>query len=94
MLPEKNFEGFKAPAKTIPASIGHHQEWVQAIKTGGKTTCSFDYAGTLTETVLLGNVAYRVGKKLQWDAEKLKATNCPEADQYIQREYRKGWSLA
>jgi hypothetical protein len=41
----------------------------------------------------LGNVAYRVGKKLQWDAESMRATNAPEADQFIRREYRKGWSL-
>ena len=43
--------------------------------------------------MLLGNVAYRVGKKLQWDAENLKAVNCPEADKYLRREYRKGWTL-
>ena len=54
---------------------------------------NFDYAGRLTEFVLLGNVALRVGKKIEWDARKLRATNCPEADQYIRREYRKGWEL-
>jgi hypothetical protein len=47
----------------------------------------------LTETVLLGTVAFRVGKKLQWDAESLKVTNCPEANQLLAREYRKGWEL-
>ena len=50
--------------------------------------------GRLTETVLLGVVAYRVGKKLEWDAEKLKATNCSEADAYVRKQYRKGWELA
>jgi len=80
--------------QTIPASIGHHQEWVHAVKTGGPTTCNFDYSGALAETVLLGNVSYRVGgKTLEWDPENLKAKNCPEADQYIRREYRKGWTL-
>ena len=54
---------------------------------------NFDYAGRLTEFVLLGNVALRVGKKIEWDAKKLRAKNCPEADQYIRREYRKGWEL-
>ena len=47
----------------------------------------------MSETLALGNVAYRVGTKLEWDPVQLKATNCPEADQYIQREYRPGWEL-
>jgi predicted dehydrogenase len=79
---------------SIPNSIGHHKEWIEAVKTQGETTCNFEYGGTLTEAGLLGNVSYRAGKqKLEWDAENLKATNCPEADQFIQREYRKGWEL-
>ena len=80
--------------QTIPNSIGHHKEWIEAVKGNGKTTCHFEYGGALAEAGLLGNVSYRAGKKkLEWDAEKLKATNCPEADQYIRREYRKGWVL-
>jgi predicted dehydrogenase len=77
----------------IPDSIGHHKEWLEACKTGGATTCQFDYSGPLTEAALLGNVAFRTGKKLIWDAKRLKATNAPEADQYIQHQYRKGWSI-
>jgi predicted dehydrogenase len=92
LLPESDFEGFQPPEPTIPRSIGHHAEWVQACKTGSPTTCNFDYSGALSEAVLLGTVAYRVGKKLEWDADNLKAPNCPEADNYIHREYRKGWS--
>src|SRR6185295_795206 len=84
LLPEEKFKDFKAPEPFIPNSIGHHKEWTQAIKTGGKTTCHFGYSGPLSETALLGNVAYRVGKKLDWDATKLRATNCPEADTLIQ----------
>ena len=53
----------------------------------------FGYSGPLTETVLFGTVAYRAGQKLQWDAENMKVTNCPEAIQYVQREYREGWTL-
>ena len=64
-----------------------------ACKTGSPTTCNFDYSGALAEAVLLGNVAYRSGKKLEWDAENLKATDCPEADRYIRLEYRQGWTL-
>ncbi len=82
------------PPQTIPASIGHHREWIEACKTRGATTCNFDYSGALAEAVLLGNVSYRAGgKKLDWDADKLKAVNCPEAAQFIRREYRAGWSL-
>jgi predicted dehydrogenase len=93
LLPEKEFEGFHAPPHSIPNSIGHHKEWIQACKTGTLTTCNFDYSGPLSETALLGNVAFRVGKKLNWDHQKLKATNCPEADQYIQYHYRAGWTI-
>lgn len=93
LLPETDFKGFTPPPQTIPKSIGHHAEWIHAIKNGGTTLCNFDYAGALTEAVLLGNVAFRVGKHLEWDSKHLKAKNCPEADQYIQHHYRKGWSL-
>ena len=91
--PKEKFADFQPPPRTIPRSIGHANEWITACKTGKPTTCGFDYAGPLTETVLLGNVAYRTSQKLQWDPENLKATNCPEADQFIRREYRKGWIL-
>ncbi len=94
LLPEDRFKDFKAPTPTIPNSIGHHKEWIEAIRTGGPTTCNFDYSGALTEAALLGNVAYRVGRRLEWDAVKLRATNCPEADQYIHHKYREGWSLS
>ncbi len=77
----------------IPKSLGHYAEWIHACKTGAPTTCNFEYAGWLTESNHLGNVAFRAGKKLIWDAEKLKATNCPAADAFIHREYRKGWKL-
>ncbi len=93
LLPEKQFADFEPPEPTIPASIGHHAEWIEACKNGGTTTCPFRYSGVLTETVLLGNVSYRIGSKLDWDAKNLKATNCPEAEQFLKREYRGGWTL-
>lgn len=87
-------ESYETPEPTIPSSIGHYQEWIQACKTRETTTCNFDYSGALAETVLLGNVSYRVGgERLEWDAEALKATNCPAADEFIRREYRAGWTL-
>jgi hypothetical protein len=64
LLPQNKFKDFKRPKPSIPESIGHHQEWIRACKTGEPTTCNFDYSGLLIENNLLGNVAYRVGKKL------------------------------
>ena len=93
MLPEKEFAGFAAPKPFIPDSIGHHAEWIQACKTGGPTTCNFDYSGALSVTALLGNVAYRAGCKIEWDAKKLRAKNCPTAEQYIHHAYRRGWTI-
>ncbi len=93
LLPKEKFADFQPPKPSIPPSLGHHQEWIHACKTGDPTLCNFDYSGKLIEHNLLGNVAYRVGKKLQWDPNNLKATNCPQADQYIRRPYRAGWSL-
>jgi predicted dehydrogenase len=92
LYPAAQFADFKPPAPTIAESIGHHKEWVHACKTGSPTTCNFDYSGALTEAVLLGNVAYRTGQKLEWDPTSLRATNCPEAEQFLRREYRKGWT--
>jgi predicted dehydrogenase len=93
LYPEDTYKDFKAPPQTIPASIGHWKEWIKACKDGSPTTCNFDYAAALTEAVLLGNVAYRTGQKLQWDAMAMKATNCPEADKYIRTEHRAGWQV-
>lgn len=92
---DRKLEKIEVPKPTLPRSAGHHKDWLQACK--GKATkpplASFDYAAMLTETILLGNVATRVGKKIEWDGPNMKATNCPEADQYIKPEYRKGWTL-
>lgn len=93
LLPEDEFADFQPPDPFIPNSVGHHREWIEACKTGGATTCNFEYSGAVTETVLLGNVSYRTGQKIEWDAKNMKATNCPEAERYIRREYRKGWAV-
>jgi len=82
------------PPETIPASIGHHQEFVRAIRTRATTTCPFDYSGALTEAVLLGNVSYRLGgRELEWDEAELRVTNNADAEQYLRRPYRAGWTL-
>jgi predicted dehydrogenase len=94
LLPEDRFRDFQPPRPTIPRSPGHHREWLQKIlKNETDTTCNFDYSGALTEAVLLGNVAYRSGAKLQYDAKTGRVTNHAGAAQYMQREYRKGWTL-
>ncbi len=93
LLPEKQFEGFKPPAPSIPSSPGHHKEWMAACKTGSKTTCDFEYSGALAETVLLGNVAYRSGRRIEWDAANMRIPNAPEAEKFLRREYRAGWTL-
>lgn len=93
LLPEKDFEGFKGPEPSIPRSPGHHREWVIACKGGPASLSNFEYASKLTETVLLGNVALRVGKKIRWDSVNLKAIDCSDADPFVRREYRKGWTL-
>jgi predicted dehydrogenase len=93
LFPKEKYADFEPPKPSIPDSIGHHAEWIKACKDGSTTTCNFDYSGALSESVLLGNVAYRTGKQLDWDAKNLKATNCPEADQYVRKQYRKGWEV-
>src|SRR5262249_10194277 len=83
--PEEPFRGGEPPPPSTPRSTGHHREWLQAIRTGGRTTCSFDYSGAVTVAVLLGNVAYRCGGALQWDDRTGQVTNNREAAQYLRR---------
>ena len=84
---------FHRPAATIPPSLGHHAEWIHACKTGTATTCPFSYSGPLTEANHLGNIAHRAGRKLEWDAAAMAFPNAPEAERFLGREYREGWTL-
>jgi predicted dehydrogenase len=96
ILPEQLMRDYKRPEKTIPRSPGIMEEWIAAIKAGKKSTTDFDYSGPLTETMLLGNVALRMKDAtavLHWDAVNMQVTNLPEANQFIHKEYRAGWSL-
>lgn len=89
----------KEPIETvdpIPESIGHHAEWIEAIKNGAApdaTTCNFEYSGRLAECVLLGPLSYRCGRRLEYDSEKMKSVNFPEASRYLNAVYREGWGL-
>jgi predicted dehydrogenase len=95
LLPESQFEGFQPPEPTLPRSPGHHQEWVEACKTGKPTGTNFGYAAALTGLILLGNVALRSGRPLTWDSPHMTARDGSAVfdDLYIRREYRTGWSL-
>ncbi len=93
LYPEKKFKDFEPPAKSIPDSPGFHKEWVIACKGGQPATCNFDYSGPMTETVLLGNLAYRVGAAFDWDAENLKAHGCAKAAEYVRAPVRKVWTV-
>jgi hypothetical protein len=96
----KTHEAVKAVPKTIPRNMHQgdgdpkqHQEWIAGCKGGPVPYSNFNIAAYLTEIILLGCVALRVGKKLEWDGPKMRAKNAPEADRFIKREYRHGWSL-
>jgi predicted dehydrogenase len=93
LLPEEQFANFERPTPFIPDSPGHHEQWVQACLGDGETASPFSYAGPLTEANHLGNVAFRVGEKITWDAKAMKCVGCPQADPFIQRQPRSGWSL-
>ena len=95
LLPEDRFKDFPRPSKTIPDSVGHHREWLLGIRDGTPTTCDWSYSGPLTEAVLLGNVAYQLGKPIEWDSRKLKIKNVREREwkRLIRPEYHGGWEL-
>ena len=84
----------RTPATLLPP-VGHFQrQWIDACKDPSrKTACDFEYSGNMIEQMLLGLVAYRVGKKLEYDGATGKVTNCPEANEFIGRKYREGWKL-
>jgi len=94
LIPQSRMDQYKQPPKTLPrVPDSHEQDWVRACKGGPAAGASFDYSGPLTEICILGNVAKRVDARILWDPENLKVTNLAEANRYIRREYREGWSL-
>ena len=93
LFPQEKFRGYKRPD---PGNVNHYHQWVDACmgKDGGKTSAGFDYAGPLTEALLLGVVANRFPDVvLKWDAEKLRVTNNDDANKLLRREYRKGFEV-
>jgi predicted dehydrogenase len=93
LLPGSKDEAYQRPPKTLTRSKGHHRDWLDACKGGPPASSNFEYGAALTEVGLLGLVAMRTGKKLNWDAKAMKATNAPEADKFIKETYRPGWEV-
>ncbi len=91
--PDSQVQEFAKPPATLPRSIGHYQEWIDACKGAPNTGSNFDYAGPFTEMVLMGNLAVRAGKRIDWDGPNMRARNAPEVAQFIRREYRAGWTI-
>ena len=95
LIPESKMQEYDRPEKTLPRSIGHHQEWIQACKDNNPrgALAGFAYSGPFTESLLVGNIAVRLQKRVEWDAKTLHSPNCPEADNYVTKFYRYGWTL-
>lgn len=93
LMPHDKFADYQLPTPTLPRSPGHYEEWIRACKGGEKAMSNFDYAAALTETALLGNLAVLVEEPIYWDAERMRAINCPKADCFINPECRKGWTI-
>jgi len=100
LIPESRRKEYGRPPQMLPRSPGHFVEWIEACKGGKPAGSNFDHAGTLAEVVLLGNVALRpelreklTRTKLLWDGPNMKITNVPEANEFLHRQYRNGWTL-
>jgi hypothetical protein len=72
---------------------GFQEQWINACKGDLKTSCDFGYGSDMIEMMLLGLVAYRAGKKIKYDGSAGEVTDCPQANQYLRRTYRDGWTL-
>ncbi|MBP7745685.1 MAG: Gfo/Idh/MocA family oxidoreductase [Phycisphaerae bacterium] len=96
IIPEAKMKEIGKPAQLLERSPGQIQEWIMAVageKPQDFTKSNFGYAGPFTESILLGNIALRVGRRLEWDGANMKFTNVPEANQFVSKEYRSGWKF-
>jgi predicted dehydrogenase len=95
LVPESATQSFFPPAPTLPRSLGHRQEWVDACIAGKPedAKAGFWYSAPFTESLLVGVLPIRLGKRIEWDAAAMKATNAPEADPLIRKSYRQGFEL-
>jgi len=93
IIPEKKMRNYRLPRMTIPRSLGHRRDWINACKGGPPASSNFEYGARLTEIVLLGVVSLRTGNTIHWDGPNMKATNAPQAEQFIRGHFRKGWDI-
>ena len=94
LIPESRMKAYGRPPRRLPRSVGHYREWIDACRGGPAGGSDFvKHTGLLTEVCLLGNVALRAGKPLLWDGQAMRVTNDEDANRYLHREYRNGWSL-
>jgi len=94
LIPESRMKAYGRPPRRLPRSVGHYREWIDACRRGPAAGSDFvKHSGLLTEVCLLGNVALRAGKPLLWDGQAMRITNDEDANRYLHREYRNGWSL-
>ena len=93
LLPYEKTAAYKKPPKTLPRSKGHHRDWLDACKGGPPASSNFQYGARLTELVLLGVLALRLGKRIAWDAVNLRVPGVAEADALINEPRRKGWEI-
>ena len=94
LLPHSLAENYKKPEPTLPRSKGHHRDWLDACKGGPPASSNFEYGARLTELSLLGALALRTGRRIDWDPEAMQARGVPEAELLIKEPYRAGWELA
>lgn len=94
LIPESKMREYKRPPKTLPRVAGHHRNWLDACKGQGRPSTHFDYSGPLTEFSLMGNVALRAGKPLDFDWKALRVTNDTDANRFLQPELRAGRTLS
>jgi predicted dehydrogenase len=95
LIPEERMKEYGRPPKSLPRSPGHHKEWILACKAGRPEDAKsgFWYAGPFTEALLAGNLAVRLQKRVEWDSQRMRSPNCPEADNYVTKFYRVGWNF-
>jgi predicted dehydrogenase len=92
LMPEREFRDFPQPPKTLRRTIGHYKEWTTGAKTGEPTNCNFSFGARMTEIALLGTLAARSARYLEWDTDRMRVPNDDEANRWISPPYRKGWT--
>ena len=93
VLPESKYKGAAKPRPTLPRSKGHHRDWLDACKGGPPASSNFEYGARLTELALLGVLALRLGRRIDWDAERMEARGNSDAEPIIHGSYRAGWEI-